>query len=41
MGYVEAAFATPGTALGLIVRGKTLAAKIVPLPFHPHAYVRG
>ena len=41
MGYVEAAFATPGNALGLVVRGKTLGAKVVPLPFHPHAYVKG
>ena len=41
MGYVESAYAAPGTPLGLVVRGRTLAAKIVPLPFHPHAYVRG
>ena len=41
MGYVEAAFAQPGAALGLVVRGKTLSAKIVALPFHPHAYVKG
>ncbi|MDE3175709.1 MAG: glycine cleavage system aminomethyltransferase GcvT [Pseudomonadota bacterium] len=41
MGYVESAFAQPGTALGLVVRGKPLDARIVALPFHPHAYVRG
>jgi aminomethyltransferase len=41
LGYVEAAFAAPGTALALMVRGKALPAAIVPLPFHPHAYFRG
>ncbi len=41
MGFVEAAYAAPGTALALIVRGKALAAKVVSLPFHPHAYFRG
>ena len=30
-----------GTPLGLIVRGKTLDARVVALPFHPHAYHRG
>jgi hypothetical protein len=25
----------------LIVRGKSLAASVVALPFHPHAYYRG
>ena len=41
MGYVESAFAAPGAALALVVRGKALPARIVPLPFHPHAYFRG
>jgi aminomethyltransferase len=41
MGYVETAFAAPGTELALTVRGKGLPAKVVPLPFHPHAYFRG
>jgi aminomethyltransferase len=41
MGYVAAAFADPGTELGLLVRGKALPAKVVKLPFHPHAYFRG
>ena len=33
--------AAPGTAVGLVVRGKPLAARVAPLPFHPHAYYRG
>ena len=41
MGYVVSESAAPGTPIGLIVRGKTLAASIVALPFHPHAYYRG
>jgi aminomethyltransferase len=41
MGYVDAARAAPGTQLCLIVRGKPLAAKIVPMPFVPHRYFRG
>jgi aminomethyltransferase len=40
MGYVERAFAEPGTALALVVRGRDLPAKVVPLPFVPHRYVR-
>ncbi len=41
MGYVASAFAAPGTPLALMVRGKPLAARVAPLPFHPHAYHRG
>jgi aminomethyltransferase len=41
MGYVDAAHAAPGTQVCLIVRGKPLAAKIVPMPFVPHHYFRG
>jgi aminomethyltransferase len=41
MGYVETAFAARGTELALSVRGKALAARVVTLPFHPHAYFRG
>jgi aminomethyltransferase len=41
MGYVDAAHAAPGMQLCLIVRGKSLAAKIVPMPFVPHHYFRG
>jgi aminomethyltransferase len=40
MGYVEAAFAAPGTALDLIVRGKAMPAAVVALPFVPHTYRR-
>jgi aminomethyltransferase len=41
MGYVDAAHSAPGTQVCLIVRGKPLAAKIVPMPFVPHHYFRG
>lgn len=41
MGYVPAAFAAPGTPVGLVVRGKTLPAKIAGMPFVPHRYFRG
>jgi aminomethyltransferase len=41
MGYVAAAAAAPGTALQLLVRGKPLAARVVPLSFVPHRYYRG
>ena len=41
MGYVASAYGAPGTPLGLLVRGKTLAASVAALPFHPHAYYRG
>ncbi|HXO19948.1 MAG TPA: glycine cleavage system aminomethyltransferase GcvT [Thermoanaerobaculia bacterium] len=34
MAYVPAALAAPGTALSLDVRGKPVAAKVVPLPFY-------
>jgi aminomethyltransferase len=40
MGYVERAFAEPGTSVQLIVRDKPMAASIVTLPFVPHRYVR-
>jgi aminomethyltransferase len=41
MGYVESAKSAPGAAVDLIVRGKKLAARVTPIPFHPHAYFRG
>jgi aminomethyltransferase len=41
MGFVDRAHAAVGTPLGLIVRGKTLGARVSALPFHPHAYYRG
>jgi aminomethyltransferase len=40
MGYVRKDLAAEGTALHLIVRGKPLPARIVPLPFVPHRYAR-
>jgi aminomethyltransferase len=40
MGYVEAPFAAPGTALDLMVRGTARAARVAPLPFVPHRYRR-
>jgi aminomethyltransferase len=40
MGYVETALSAPDTKLTLVVRGKNLAAKVVPLPFVPHRYFR-
>lgn len=38
MGYVPAAFATPGTAVKLVVRGKAMDARVVAMPFVPHRY---
>jgi aminomethyltransferase len=40
MGYVASNFAEPGNAVGVMVRGKPLAAAIAPLPFHPTSYYR-
>ncbi len=40
MGYVRRDLAGPGQELSLLVRGKPLAARVVPLPFVPHRYVR-
>ena len=40
MGYVAAAHAREGAALNVIVRGKPLPARIVPLPFVPHRFAR-
>jgi len=41
MGYVERALAANGTKLALIVRGKPVAAEVVPMPFVKHTYFRG
>jgi aminomethyltransferase len=41
MGYVARGHAAVGTPIGLMVRGKPLSARVVTLPFHPHAYYRG
>ena len=40
MGYVASAFDEPGTKVGLVVRGTTHDAEIVPMPFVPHRYFR-
>ncbi len=40
MGYVRKDLTADGTALHLMVRGKRLPARIVPLPFVPHRYAR-
>ena len=41
MGYVARAHAAVGTPISLMVRGKPLSARVVALPFYPHAYYRG
>jgi aminomethyltransferase len=41
MGTVERDHAAVGTPLSLMVRGEPLSARVVTLPFHPHAYYRG
>ncbi|MGH6798702.1 MAG: glycine cleavage T C-terminal barrel domain-containing protein, partial [Roseiarcus sp.] len=41
MGYVARIFAAAGTPITLTVRGKPLSARVVALPFYPHAYYRG
>jgi aminomethyltransferase len=41
MGYVARTHAAVGTPIDLMVRGKPLSARVVTLPFHPHAYYRG
>ena len=40
MGYVRRDLAADGTALTLMVRGRPLPARVAPLPFVPHRYVR-
>ncbi len=40
MGYIEASFASDGTEIDLIVRGKALPARVAPMPFVPHRYRR-
>jgi aminomethyltransferase len=40
MGYVARTHAAVGTPIDLMVRGKPLSARVVTLPFHPHAYYR-
>jgi aminomethyltransferase len=40
MGYVETAFAAPGTPVTLMVRGKELPAHVAKLPFVPNRFFR-
>ncbi|WP_343070985.1 glycine cleavage system aminomethyltransferase GcvT [Novosphingobium jiangmenense] len=40
MAYVPADLAAPGTPLSIDVRGRKLAASVVPMPFVPHRYHR-
>jgi len=40
MGYVRRDLATEGQTLDLLVRGKKMPARVAPLPFVPHRYVR-
>jgi aminomethyltransferase len=40
MGYVRLPFAADGTPLTLMLRGKPVPARVVPLPFVPHRYAR-
>jgi len=40
MAYVAADLAIPGTTLTIDVRGRRLAASVVPMPFVPHRYHR-
>jgi len=40
MGYVDAAYTAINTSLEIDVRGKRLAATVVPMPFVPHRYHR-
>jgi aminomethyltransferase len=40
MGYVETAFAAPGTNVAVDVRGKALQATVAAMPFVPHRYYR-
>jgi aminomethyltransferase len=40
MGYVRRDLIADGTALDLLVRGQRLPARVVPMPFVPHRYVR-
>jgi hypothetical protein len=41
MGYVAREVSAPGTELHLVVRGKAIPARVVPMPFAPHRYKRG
>ena len=40
MGYVRRDLAAEGAPLFLLVRGQSLPARVAPLPFVPHRYIR-
>jgi glycine cleavage system T protein (aminomethyltransferase) len=40
MAFVQPGFAADGTQLSLMLRGKSVPATVVPLPFVPHRYAR-
>jgi aminomethyltransferase len=40
MGYVRADLAADGTPIALMVRGRSLPARVAPTPFVPHRYIR-
>jgi aminomethyltransferase len=40
MGYVDRASAVPGSKISVVVRGRELAGRLVPMPFVPHRYHR-
>jgi aminomethyltransferase len=40
MALITAAHAAPGTPLAIDMRGRRIAATVVPLPFVPHRYHR-
>jgi aminomethyltransferase len=40
MAYVPAGNSAPGTELAALIRGAPVPARVVPMPFVPHNYVR-
>ena len=40
IGYVKSKYAEEESSIGLMVRGRELPAKVVPIPFVPHRYYR-
>ena len=38
MGYIDVEHSELGTPVQIDVRGKTVEAEVVPMPFHPHGY---
>jgi len=40
MGYVTAGLAADSTPVDLLIRGQRQPARVVPMPFIPHRYIR-